>query len=67
MQEVTEKTQAPLTDKNEIRPYDKVKIKWILDKHLTAGTEEEVHPVFAEKMVATGKAEYADPSKNKKK
>lgn len=68
MQEVTEKTQGALSDKNAIRPYDKVKIKWLLGTHFAGvtGVEEEVHPSFAEKMVAAKKAEYADKSKNKK-
>lgn len=68
-QEITEKTQGPLA-KDEIRPYDKVKIKWLLGTHFpggTAGTEEEVHPAFAEKMVDAGKAEYSDGSKKVKK
>ncbi len=61
MQEVTEKTQRPLTNKDEIRPYDKVKIKWLKSEHFNGvtGVEEEVHPVFAKKMVAAKKAEYA--------
>lgn len=45
----------------KIRPYDKVKVRWIdsVGGH-TEGTESDVHPTLAAKLFASGKAVIID-------
>lgn len=44
------------TKERRVMPQDKVKITWVDSKFHKAGTSSEVHPVQAEKHIASGKA-----------
>jgi hypothetical protein len=63
---VTDKTAKPLTDKSHIRPHDKVKVKFPAGKHHKKETIEELHPLFAVKMVNSLRAEWVDEHEGKK-
>lgn len=65
-QVITDKTQKPLSNKDQIRPFDKVRIKWPVSKHTKVEYEEEVHPLFAVKMAELLKAEFVDDQEEKK-
>jgi hypothetical protein len=66
-QVLTTEMAAPLKNKDEVRPYDKVKIYWTANtKHVKEGAEEEVHPLLAEKLIASGKATKEAPKDSKK-
>ena len=65
-QELTTKMMEPLEDKNQVRPYDKVKVYAAgTGGYHKAGEELEVHPLLAEKLIAQGKATKEAPKKAK--
>lgn len=54
MEQNTEKTVKP---GKKVKPDSKTKITWLeADKFHKTGTQSEVHPVQAEKLIASGQA-----------
>jgi hypothetical protein len=67
-QELTTKMMAPLEKADQVRPYDKAIVYWTAKaKHVKEGTEAEVHPLLAEKLIASGKATKDAPKDKKAK
>ena len=65
-QELTTKMMAPLEKADQVRPYDKVTVYATKGKHLKEGEAIEVHPLLAEKLIASGKATKDAPKDSKK-
>jgi hypothetical protein len=65
-QVLTTEMAAPLKNKDEVRPYDKVTVYATNSKHLKEGEAIEVHPLLAEKLIASGKATKDAPKDSKK-
>ncbi len=64
----TDQMAEPLVDKNEVRPFDKVKVyaKKMDGGFHADGEEMEVHPLLAEKLIEQGKATKSAPVKKDK-
>lgn len=66
-QELNTKMMEPLTDKNQVRPFETVKVYATSKSGFHAeGEELEVHPLLAAKLIAKGSATEKKITKKEK-